>query len=69
MLKRKAYLLHDEEIELGRKGLKIWGYDPKGKYVCRLEINAAGIAVYKGKKGGKRVVNVTWEKLINQLSK
>lgn len=68
-MKRSAYLKYDEEIVIGKRGLTIWAYGPKGKYVCRVQINAAGIAVYTGKKGGKRVADVNWENLVKRLSK
>lgn len=68
-MKRSAYLKYDEEIAIGKRGLTIWAYGPKGKYVCRVMISAAGIAVYTGKKGGKRIANVYWEDFVKQLSK
>jgi hypothetical protein len=39
------------------------------KYVCRVELNGAGLAVYTGTKGLKRIANVTWEKLVERLTK
>jgi hypothetical protein len=69
MMKRSTYLKYDEKIELGKRGLTVWAYRPKEKYVCRVQINAAGIAVYTGKKGGKRVADVNWESLVERLSK
>jgi len=68
-MKRSSYMLYDETIELGKRGLKLWAYGKTGKYVCRVEINAAGIAVYTGKKGGKRLADVNWENLVKRLSK
>jgi hypothetical protein len=39
-----------------------------GDFVCRVEINAAGLAVYGGTKGGKRIADVSWERLVHKLS-
>jgi hypothetical protein len=67
-MKRSSYLKHDEVVELGKRGLTIWAYGKTNRYVCRLEINAAGLGIYSGKKGGKRLVNSTWEHLVQKLS-
>lgn len=68
-VKRSSYLKHDEVIALGKRGLTIWGYSTKGKFVCRTEINAAGLALFSGTKGLKRIANVSWEGLVRSLSK
>ncbi len=67
-MKRTSYLKHDEEIPLGKRGLTVWGYGRKKEFVCRLEINAAGVAVYTGSKGRKKITNASWEKLVEKLS-
>jgi hypothetical protein len=67
-LKRSSYLVHDEEIPLGTRGMTVWGYDKKRRFVCRVEINAAGLAVYAGSKGGKRLADVNWEGLVHKLN-
>jgi hypothetical protein len=46
----------------------IRGYDPEGKFVCRLTISSAGLAVASGDKGNKHLCNVTWERLVEILS-
>ncbi len=57
-------------MELGvGPSLQVWGYDKKGKYVCRVEMNGAGLAVYSGTKGLRRIANVTWEQLVERLKK
>lgn len=66
-MKRSSYVQYDEAIELGKKPLYVWGYGKSGKFVCRLEINAAGIAVYAGKKGGQRLADLGWEPLVKKL--
>jgi hypothetical protein len=68
-MKRSSYLLHDEEVALGKRGLRIWGYGKKGRFACRVEINATGLAVYSGPRGGKRLINSSWEHLVDKLSK
>jgi hypothetical protein len=67
-MKRTSYLKHDEEVELGKRGLTVWGYGRNKRFVCRLEINAAGVAVYTGSKGRKKLTNASWEKFVQTLS-
>jgi hypothetical protein len=43
-MKRSSYLRYDEIIGLGKRGLTVCGYDKTEKFVCRVEINAAGLA-------------------------
>lgn len=66
-MKRTSYLQYDDVINLGKRNLKVWGYGKNGKYVCRVEINAVGIAVYTGKKGQRCLANLTWEGLVQRL--
>jgi hypothetical protein len=68
-MKRSSYLKYDETVELGRRGLTVWAYGKKRKFACRVEINAAGMAVFAGSKGRKKLANVTWEKLVERLAK
>lgn len=68
-MKRSSYLRYDEIVSLGKRGLTIWGYDKTEMFVCRVEINAAGLALYSGTKGKKRIANVAWETLVEKLSK
>ena len=68
MRRRSSYLKHDVEMQLGVKGLTVWGYSLKGRFVCRLWVNSAGVAVYSGTKGKKRIANVTWEGLVKKLA-
>jgi hypothetical protein len=67
-MKRSSYLLYDEIVPLGKRGLRIWAYGKTKKFVCRLEINATGMAIYSGTKGTKRIANVSWERLVEELS-
>jgi hypothetical protein len=66
--RRSSYLKVPQTVELERLPIKIWAYAPSGEFVCRLEINGAGLAAYSGTKGGKRLCNVVWERLVQQLS-
>jgi hypothetical protein len=66
-MKRSSYIMHDETVPLGKRGVTIWAYGRTGRYVCRLEVNATGISIYSGKKGGLKIANVNWEKLVKKL--
>ena len=65
--RRKSYISLPGNIELQRSAAVVWGYDKSDKFVCRLEISGAGVAVYAGEKGGKMLSNDTWEKLVKKL--
>ena len=65
--RRSSYISLPGNIELQRSPVVVWGYDKSDKFVCRLEISGAGIAVYAGEKGGKMLSNATWEKLVKIL--
>ncbi len=68
-LKRSSYLSMRDSVSLGKgDAVTIWGYDPDGKFVCRLEISNAGMAIFSGQKGGKMLRNLTWERLVKELS-
>jgi hypothetical protein len=47
----------------------IYGYSKSKKFVCRLAINAAGVAVYTGKTGKTLVDDLSWERLVKKLKK
>ena len=68
-MKRSSYLKYDETVELGKRGLTIWAYGKNQKFVCRLEINATGVAAFSGATGRKRIANASWERLVEKLSK
>jgi len=55
-------------IELGKRPIYIWGYSKSEEFVCRLEVSAAGIAVYTGKRGLKMIGDYSWERLVRKLS-
>jgi hypothetical protein len=69
-LKRSSSLVVRDSILLGKgPAATVRGYDPSGRFVCRLEISNAGIAIYAGEKGQKFLRNVTWERLVEELGK
>jgi hypothetical protein len=67
MIKRSGYWEYRGTFEFGKTPLKIWGYDKRNRYVGRIEITAAGLAAYTGKKGGKRIANLNWEGFFKRL--
>jgi hypothetical protein len=68
-LKRSSSMQYRGYIDLGMgPSVRIWGYGKKGKFVCRVELNSAGLALFSGTKGRKRIANVTWEQLVERLN-
>lgn len=65
--RRTSYISIPGGIELHRAAAVVWGYDQAGKFVCRLEISGAGVAVYGGGKGTKFLGDLTWENLVKTL--
>jgi hypothetical protein len=65
--KRSAYL-SAEDMRLGNKPIKIWGYDKAHKFVCRLEVSRAGIEVFAGERGGKKLCDDSWQRFVKRLS-
>jgi hypothetical protein len=64
--KRSSYL-SARYLWVGKRPIKIWGYDKSERFVCRLEINAAGLAVFSGEKGGRMLCDLSWEMLVKKL--
>jgi hypothetical protein len=69
MKKRMGYMKLHEVVELNIRGLTVWAYSKRGKYLGRVEINRSGLAAYTGKKGRKRLGNMSWERLFQRLDK
>jgi hypothetical protein len=67
--KKRSSYLSAGDIHLTKKPIKVWGYSQSDKFVCRLEINSAGLAIYSGKTGGKTLCDWNWEKLVKKLKK
>jgi hypothetical protein len=65
--KSKGYLQVHETVELTLRGLTVWAYSKRGKFLGRVEINRAGLAASTGKKGTKRLGNMSWETLFERL--
>jgi hypothetical protein len=66
--KSKSYLQLYETVELTLRGLTVWGYTRRGKLLGRVEINQAGLAAFTGRKGNKKLGNMSWETFFNRLS-
>lgn len=66
--RRRSSYLSVDDLSLDVRPIVVWGYDKKEKFVCRLEINAAGIAIFTGKKGRKKLCDSSWERLVRKLS-
>lgn len=66
--KSRGYLQVHETVELTLRGLTVWAYTKRGKYLGRVEINRAGLAASTGKKGTKRLGNMSWETFFERLS-
>jgi hypothetical protein len=66
--RRSSYLKLPKPIELQVSPVVVWGYNGDGEFVCRLEINSAGIAIIAGTKGRKTLRNLTWERLVKDLT-
>lgn len=45
----------------------MWAYTKRNRYLGRVEINAAGLAAYTGKKGGLKLGNMRWETFFERL--
>ncbi len=69
MKKRMGYLRLHEVVALSLRGLTVWAYNKRGKYLGRVEINRAGLAAYTGRKGTKLLGNMRWERLFERLQK
>ena len=65
--KSKSYLRLHEEIKLSLRGLTVMAYTKRNRYLGRVEINAAGLAAYTGRKGGVKLGNMPWEKFFEAL--
>jgi hypothetical protein len=68
MNRRSSYLRYKATIEIGQSPVTVWGYDKKGRFVCRVKLTAAGIEVKAGKFGTRKIADVTWEELVKRLS-
>jgi hypothetical protein len=67
--KRTSYLQYKGYVAMEIKPVVIWGYGRNGKFVCRVSINRAGLELYSGTKGTKRIADLPWERLVERLTK
>jgi len=67
LARRSTSVTLPKELPIERERVIVRGYDPTGKFVCRIEISNAGVEVFTGGKGQKRLKNVTWEGLVSLL--
>ncbi len=65
--KSKSYLRLHEEVKLSLSGITVWAYTKRNRYLGRVEINAAGLAAYSGRKGGLKLGNMRWEQFFDAL--
>lgn len=65
--KRTSYLSLDE-LPLKKRPIVVWGYGRDKRFVCRLHINAAGVAAYSGSAGNKLLCDLSWERLVKKLT-
>jgi hypothetical protein len=68
-IKKRSATLQIQNIHLGNGAITVKGCDQLGKFVCRLEINAAGLRAYSGKYGRKKLGDWYWHGLVQQLEK
>ena len=67
-LRRHATVEVLKPIKLARAPITVRGFDTSGKFVCRLEINGAGVDVFAGEKGGKLICRLNWEGFLDALT-
>ena len=65
--KSRGYLKLDEYIELTLRGFTVWAYTKRGKYLGRVEVNKAGLAAYTGRKGTRKLGNMSWQRFFERL--
>ncbi len=68
-IKSNAYLALNETVSLTLRGLTVWAYTKRGKFLGKVEINRAGLAAYTGRKAGIKLGNMSWESLFLTLDK
>jgi hypothetical protein len=68
-MKRSSYLhiKSDTYVPLGKSGFSVMGYGKKQQFVCRLYVNGAGVEVYAGKNGRRKIADLGWETLVDWL--
>jgi hypothetical protein len=64
--KKRSSYLGATDVELGQRGITVWGCNTAGQVVCRLGINSAGLAIYAGKK---KLGEWNWDNLVKEFKK
>jgi len=67
--KSRGYLKVHETVELTLRGITVWAYTKRGKFLGRVEVNRAGLQVNVGKKANRVLGNMSWEQLFERLDK
>jgi hypothetical protein len=67
--KSRGYLRVHETVEMTLRGLTVWAYTKRGKFLGRVEVNRAGLQVNVGKKANRVLGNMSWEQLFERLDK
>lgn len=65
--KSRGYLHLNETVELMLRGITVWAYTKRGRFLGRVELNRAGLEVKVGKKANKSLGNMSWETLFERL--
>ena len=65
--KSNGYLQLHETVELTLRGITVWAYTKRGKFLGRVELNRAGLEVKVGRKANKSLGNMSWETLFERL--
>lgn len=68
-VKRDAYLQINETVPLTLRGITVWAYTRREKFLGKVEINRAGVAEYTGRKAGIKLCDMRWERFFEQLTK
>jgi hypothetical protein len=69
-VKRSSTMQYPGRVDLGvGPSVDVRGYNKKGKFVCRVELNTAGLKVFTGAKGLKEVADLNWEQLVKRLKR
>ena len=67
--KSRGYLKVHETVEMTLRGITVWAYTKRGKFLGRVEVNRAGLQVNVGRKANRVLANLSWEQLFQRLEK
>lgn len=66
--KKRSSYLSVKSLPLMKKPIVVWGYDKDDTFVCRLEINSAGVEIFGGPRGNQQIANLNWEGLVDAVT-